>query len=150
MDMRDEPIGVLLMRIARMRRHLLEETMRELGVTPSQHYLLMQLSRTGAAPSQTEMAEMLHVSPASVARTIKSLDADGYIQRNSCGEDNRRNEIRITEKGERVVSRSLEIFRRIEAASLDGFAPAELGAFSGLLERLLENLSRQEAEIKRR
>lgn len=47
MDMRDEPIGVLLMRIARMRRHLLEETMRELGVTPSQHYLLMQLSRTG-------------------------------------------------------------------------------------------------------
>lgn len=144
------PIGGVLMRIAHLRHGILESAMREMDILPSQHFVLMQLSRLDGAPSQMELAQMLHVSPASVARTIKSLDADGYICRNSRAEDSRKNEIRLTDKGARVVARSHEIFQRIEASCFAGFSREDMGEMYALLMRMMENLSRQDEEMKRR
>ena len=99
-------------------------------------------------PSQVEIARMRHVSPASVARTVKTLDAEGYIQRRG-GADGRMNEIRITEKGERLVRQGHAFFQRMEAASFAGFTDAELEQFSALLDRVLENLNHIEDATKR-
>ena len=139
-----------LMRVGRLRHQILENTIADLGILPSQHHVLMQLSRAQGAFSQAEIAERMHVSPASVARTIKSLDADGYIRRDSCGADGRRNEIRITERGERVLSQSRARFQKLDAANYAGFSEAELRLFSELLDRLTDNLMQMEEEIKGR
>lgn len=137
-----------MMRIGRLRRQIIEKSVEELGMMPSQHYVLMQLSREGCVPSQVEIARMRHVSPASVARTVKTLDAEGYIQRRG-GADGRMNEIRITEKGERLVRQGHAFFQRMEAASFAGFTDAELEQFSALLDRVLENLNHIEDATKR-
>jgi len=64
----------LLMRYLRMHRRVVEGRIRSLDIHPSQHFLLMQLSSAGPMPSQAQLAEMMDVSPASVARTLKKLD----------------------------------------------------------------------------
>ena len=59
------------------------------------------------------------------------------------------NEIRITEKGERLVRQGHAFFQRMEAASFAGFTDAELEQFSALLDRVLENLNHIEDATKR-
>lgn len=142
-------LSLKMMRIVKLRRQIVENSVEELGMLPSQHYVLMQLSREGSVPSQVEIARMRHVSPASVARTVKRLDEEGYIQRRSGGADGRMNEICITEKGERLVRQGHAFFQRMEAASFAGFTKAELMQFSALLDRVLENLTHIEDATKR-
>ena len=134
-------ISHLLMCIGRRRRQIGEHAMAELEIQPSQHFALVRLKHAGRMDSQARLAEMLQVSPASVARTLKSLDRDGYIAR-SGGMDGRCNEIAITEKGENMLCQSLELFRDLDARSYAGFSEEELSMLNGLLDKLLSNLNR--------
>ena len=141
-------INERMRRIDRKRLKIIERTVGDLNILPGQHFVLMHLSREGRVASQAQVANMLHVSPARVTLVMKSLDAEGYIERAS-GTDGRRNEIAITEKGEAVVKRSREFFRQLDEASYAGFSPEELELFSGYLDRVLANLEQIEEETKR-
>ena len=142
-------INERMRRIDRERLRIIERTVGDLGILPSEHFVLMQLSKAGRVTSQAQMADMLHVSPARVTLVMKHLDAEGYIERAS-GADGRRNEIAITEKGRVMVERSREFFRQLDAASFEGFSQEELEQFSGYLDRLLGNLKQLQEEAKRR
>lgn len=144
MDKRFHQLCHEQMRIGRMRHRIIEARVRNLGIHPSQHILLMHLSEMGRFPSQAQIAEHLDVSPASVARTLKCLEASGYIERSGSDVDGRRNEIAITRKGEDMVQRSREIFWQLDAANYVGFSEAELDEFARLLRKILDNLCRLE------
>ena len=140
-----------LHRISHMQRHLgrmqhriVEARVRSLGIHPSQHFMLMRLSDMGRFPSQAQIAEELDVSPASVARTLKQLEAGGYIERCGSDVDGRRNEIAISAKGEEMVKRSREIFGRLEVVNYAGFSAEELDQLEALLKREMDNLRRLE------
>jgi len=133
-------INQLLMCIDRRRKQICESAMAELDIQPSQHFVLVWLKHVGRMASQARLAEMMQVSPASVARSLKSLDKDGYIAR-SGGTDGRCNEIAITEKGERVLEKSMCLFQNLDARSYAGFSEAELTLMDGLLDKLLSNLN---------
>ena len=134
------------MHIGRMQHRIIEARVRRLGIHPSQHILLMHLSQMGRFPSQTQIAQELDVSPASVARTLKSLEANGYIERCGSDVDGRRNEIALTAKGEEMVRRSREIFDRLEAATFENFSDAELDCLEALLGKVMANLRRMEQD----
>ena len=144
MNERFHRISHMQRHIGRMQHRIIEARVRSLGIHPSQHFLLMRLSDMGRFPSQAQIAEELDISPASVARTLKQLEAGGYIERCGSDVDGRRNEIAISAKGEEMVRRSREIFGRLEAASYAGFAPEELDALEALLKREMDNLRRLE------
>lgn len=144
MNRRYHGICHMQMHIGRMQHRIIEVRVRRLGIHPSQHILLMHLSQMGRFPSQTQIAQELDVSPASVARTLKSLEANGYIERCGSDVDGRRNEIAITAKGEEMVRRSREIFDRLEAATFENFSDAELDCLEALLGKVMANLRRME------
>ena len=148
MEERLRGINERMRRIDRDRLRIIERTVGDLDILPSQHFVLMHLSKEGRAPSQAQVANMLHVSPARVTLLMKSLDAEGYIERAS-GTDGRRNEITITDKGKAVVQRSRAFFRQLDEASYAGFTAEELEQFTGYLDRLLGNLARISEETKR-
>ena len=117
MNERFHRISHMQRHLGRMQHRIIEARVRLLGIHPSQHLLLMRLSDMGRFPSQTQIAEELDISPASVARTLKQLEAGGYIERCGSDVDGRRNEIAISRKGEEMVQRSKEIFAGLEAVS---------------------------------
>lgn len=134
----------MLMRSTRMHRRIINARIQSLGIHPSQHFVLMQLSREGHAASQAQIAEMMDISQASVARTLKNLDEGGYITRADGQTDSRRNEIAITPKGEAVVSASRRMFEDVDRAAYEGFLPDELERLGALLSKLIGNLSELE------
>lgn len=138
----------MMMRAMRMHRRIIDSRIGELGIHPSQHFVLMQLSREGHMPSQAKIAEMMDVSPASVARTLKNLDEGGYILRSDSETDSRRNEIAITPKGRSVVNASCEIFAGVDEAAYGGFSSEELLQLETLVNKMIANLSALEQEEK--
>lgn len=93
--------------------------------------------------AQAELAGLLHVSPAAVANSLKSLEKGGYIRREP-GRDARRNQVLLTEKGRRAVAGCRESFETVAARMLAGFTPEELEQLLRFRRRMLENLRPQE------
>lgn len=127
--------------VGKEQRDLMERRVNKTGVFRSQHHLLMGISRFPEI-SQKELAEMEHISGATVAVSLKKLEKGGYIERAADEHDSRCNHIRITEKGDGVVRESIQIFQSIETELLDGFSEDEK-------KRLLEYLTRIGQNIKK-
>ena len=78
----------------------------------------------GQCHAQRELAELLHISPAAVANSLKSLEKGGYIRR-SPGPDARRNQVLLTDKGKQAVDACQVIFESVSRRMLAGFTPEE-------------------------
>ncbi len=126
----------LFMRVMRRHRACVERRIGDLGIHHSQHRMLMHLARYPNIPSQKELAEALGISPAAVATSLKRLEKEGYIARRVQGEDNRRNEIHITERGLAKVIESREIFDSVDRAMFEGFSNEELATLISMMEHI--------------
>ncbi len=92
------------------------------------------------APSQKELADLLHISPATIAASLKSLERCGYVSRQTDARDSRRNLISVTEKGEETMRTSREVFDSVDAYMYHGFSPAEQEQVLAFHRRMLQNL----------
>ncbi len=130
----------LLIRVTRRHHACIERRVGDLGIHHSQHRMLMHLAQADHIPSQKELAAALGISPAAVAGALKQLEREGYIARTITDEDNRRNEIRITERGLCKVRESRAIFESVDRAMFDGLTEEELHILSHAIRRMDENL----------
>ena len=93
--------------------------------------------------SQKELARMYGVSGATIAVSLKKLERGGYIRRLVDQEDNRCNQICITDKGRKVVEDSVKIFRQMESRMFEGFSENDMKVLGQLLDRIYGNLDRE-------
>ena len=136
----------LLISTARLHHGVVDGLVAGMGVHHSQHRMLMYLSKHEKLPSQKAIADEFDVSPAAVAVMLKRLEKDGYISRNVTGDDNRCNEISITQKGRDVVEESRHLFESIDAAMFDGLDGTELETFASVLRTIRSNLENMNSE----
>ena len=129
-----------IMRVNRLHRALIESRVKELSIHPSQHRMLMYLTQ-GKCTSQKQLAEHFGISAAAVTGTLQKLEVDGYIRRNELGEDNRINEIEITESGRLIVERSRVVFSEVEHEMFAGLDESEVEKLITTLERVKSNLN---------
>ena len=123
-----------------MHHAAIEGRVSKLGFHHSQHRMLMHLARYEHIPSQKELADAMGISPAAVTTTLKRLEKEGYIARTVTDEDNRRNEIRITDAGLAAVGESRALFEAVDRRMFSGLTEEELKTFTALLERMRDNL----------
>ena len=147
----DSPYMTAMRKLTRiMRRHhaCVNRQIGDLGIHHGQHRMLIQLTNPGIShPSQKELAEILGISPAAVATSLKRLEREGYVSRSITDEDNRKNEIRITEEGLARVNESRAIFEATDEALFAGFTPEEINLFTSFLERIDHNLDKAGAPV---
>ena len=89
--------------------------------------------------SQTALAERLEISPAAVAVSLKKLEKSGFISRQCQENDNRVNQVVITEKGWKIIDLSTQYFKEMENAFLSDFSEEELKQLQSFLERMIKN-----------
>lgn len=131
----------MLISTNRMHKRLIDSSVCDnIGLHRTQHIILMHLSRRERLPSQKELAEHLNITPAAVTGALKKLETGGYIER-SAGDDNRFNEISITELGKRVVEETKTMFAKIDTLMFCGFSDEELKILIGYFERMQDNLN---------
>jgi len=113
--------------------------LREVG-----HPMLLTILESGdsqsACHAQRDLAELLHVSPAAVANSLKSLEREGYVRREPGQRDARRNQVILTEKGHQAVEGCRSVFRRVSARMMSGFSPEECRLLAQFQRRMLQNL----------
>ena len=130
--------------VSHMHHAAIEGKVSKLGFHHSQHRMLMHLARYEHIPSQRELAEAMGISPAAVTTTLKRLEKEGYISRSVTDEDNRRNEIRITDEGLAAIKESRALFEAVDNGMFRGISEEELRSFTDILERIKENLSQDD------
>ena len=132
----------IMIKTEQMHKALLESCARTLGIHRTQHRILMHLARHDKLPSQKELADRLDVTPAAITGALKKIEQDGYVER-TLGQDNRYNELRITEKGRELVKSTRQIFCKIDSSMFEGFSDEELDTYITCLEKLQANIRKQ-------
>lgn len=111
--------------------------------------LLRYLSEHEAC-SQKELADFMHISPASVAVSIKRMCKAGLVEKTRSGEDERVNRLSITPGGRQIMNKCSEEFDKLDKRMFAGLSEDEIGEFDrilGILERNLADDSVSECEV---
>lgn len=134
-----------LMAILRDHKSAVDQHVNDTKLHKSQHRLLMCLAGFGEKVSQRDLAEKLNITPAAVAVTLKKLEKAGIVSKKISEEDNRFNEVIMTEKGKKIVKESQKLFNSTDALMFEGFTEEELTQFEGYLDRIQKNLGQAKA-----
>ena len=128
-----------IMKINREHRKMIERRISSLGIHPSQHHLLMHISRKG--PSiQTSIAEAMGVSASTIAVSLKKLEKGNYIEKRISPNDSRSNLIMLTKKGEDVVLQSQILFDEADELMFQGISEEGKEQLYCFMESIINNL----------
>ena len=130
-----------ILRVSRLHRMVCERDISKMGIHHSQHHLLMYIAKQGEITSQKEIAERFGITPAAVARSLKSLENEGFVERTSLKDDGRFNKIRITDKGKEVVATIEKDIVEYMSRAREGIPEENMLAFYGVLQSLENNIS---------
>lgn len=108
--------------------------------SPRLLHALRHCQEQGVKPSQRELADMLHISPATIATSLKSLERNGYVVREIDPNDSRRNLISITPKAIQAMEETHKVFDWIDEAMFAGFTEEEVVQLNQYHLRMLQNL----------
>lgn len=136
--------GMLFHSIHRARMNAVQAELNARGLadvgSPMILFILDHRGKEGEIASQRELAEALHVSPATVATSLKSLERLGYVEKRPDCQDARRNHVTITEKGAAAVKQCFALFQEIDERMMDGFSQDEREQLNRLHQKVLNNL----------
>ena len=90
--------------------------------------------------TQKELANALHISPASAATSLKRIERAGLITRTADKDDSRKNHLSVTEKGADTLRQFVEICKTTDKEMFKGFTQEEMDTLHKLLTRLHDNL----------
>ena len=104
--------GYLLWRLTTKLRAAVDRLLAPLGLTHAQYTLLASLygfSRSGAQPSQRELADWTGLEPIFVSKLARALQQAGLIERTEHPADPRAVQLRLTDRGTDVARRAIAI-----------------------------------------
>lgn len=139
-----QEMELLARQINQAHRAAVQTALAEAGLSEIGHPMLITILSSASCGSkcfaQRELAEFLHISPAAVANSLKSLEKSGYISREPEPDDARCNRVLLTEKGRAAVSGCEEAFARVNRRMLAGFTQEEQAQLLSFRRRMLRNL----------
>lgn len=94
--------------------------------------------------TQREVADFMHVSPPSVATSVKRMQKAGLLEKTTDESDLRYNRITITQKGREITHKCREDFDKIDAQLFSGFNGKEIEELRSYFERMIANMSTEE------
>ena len=137
---------LLSRQINQAHRAAIQSELSAAGLAEVGHPMLLSILKTNEDDpeelclAQRELAEFLHISPAAVANSLKSLEKSGYIRREREDADARRNRVSLSEKGQRAVEGCRQSFELVSVQMLSGFSEQEKSQLLSFRRRILQNL----------
>ena len=134
-------ITAKMMTILRDHKSAIDQYVDETRLHKSQHRLLMSLAALGDPVSQKKLADYLNITPVAVAVTLKKLEKNGLVTKTISNEDNRFNNVTITDKGKKIVKESQKVFQNTDDVMFKDFTEEEILQLEGFMDRIQKNLS---------
>lgn len=120
-------------------RYIIDKRFRENGLYYGQPPILKYLSENKNA-TQKEIADFLHISPPSVATSVKRMEEAGLIMKVADKKDARCNNLKLTKKGKALSEFADSCFDDADEAAFAGFTDADFETLYTLLSRMNDNL----------
>ena len=142
--MTDEPprrehfVGRHITALGRMARSYVDPCLAPLGIGFSQAQILVVLY-DGDGISQHEIGSRLHIDKGAVARTIRRLVDEGYVERLADPADDRAYRVVLTNRARREERAIKAILRGWTAGATHGLTDDEFTVLHGILARMVDN-----------
>jgi DNA-binding MarR family transcriptional regulator len=134
-------IGVLVHDVARMRKTIFDQAVKEMGITRAQWWALSNLSRHKTeGMNQSDLARALNVGKPTIGGLIDRLTEKGMVERRSQGDDRRVKNIYITDHGYDLIHYMSPIAASLNTVFLEGINEKDIEVAEAVLQRLKENL----------
>jgi len=137
-----ETTGYLLAQTCKRHRFRAHARLEETGLYRGQQFILMVLWEQEGR-THSELAEALHVQPATMSNALKRMEKAGFVARRPDPDDQRVSRVYLTDAGRAVRATVEQMWRDMEAQTFAGFSPEECLALRGYLRRIIENLTEE-------
>lgn len=128
-------------------RNIVDARFREKEIYFGQPPILKYLNENKNA-TQKEIADAIHVSPPSVANSLKRMEEAGLVVRVENKKDARRNSVKLTKKGQELFEYAENTFMCVDDATYNGFTDEEMEVLISFLQRMNDNLKAYTKEDK--
>lgn len=136
----DRRFGFLVSDIARLFGTQFDRLARNrIELSRAQCRAALYLSTYGVM-SQAQLAELLEVSPMTVARMLDRMQDGGWVVRERDPDDRRAFRVRATPKAERALAEALPLGDEIAEIALAGLSAAERDTLIAMLRKIRGNL----------
>lgn len=126
-------------RVTRRWRKLLDERLKDLGVTQARWTTMVYLQKGGEGLTQRELASLMAIENPTLVRLLDSLEEQRLIERRPCQNDRRARRLFLTEEGERFMddlnARAVELREQM----LDGVTEDEIACALKVFQKIMVN-----------
>jgi MarR family transcriptional regulator, transcriptional regulator for hemolysin len=139
-------IGFLIHDVSRLRRTVVDNALRPMGVTRSQWWVLANLSRhNGKGMMQTELAKLMDVGKVTLGGLIDRLEASGLVKRQADPTDRRAKRVVMTPKGIKLLADIQEIATEVNARIMNGILRNDIARAETVLYKMKQQLISMDA-----
>ncbi|MDX1756057.1 MAG: transcriptional regulator SlyA [Marinobacter sp.] len=140
--MRDQfPFAVA--RVTRRWRKLLDERLKDLGVTQARWTTMVYLQKGGEGLTQRELASLMAIENPTLVRLLDSLEEQGLIERRPCQNDRRARRLFLTESGERFMDDLTSRAQELREEMLAGISDEEVACALRVFQKIMVNAENQ-------
>ncbi len=112
----------------------------ELDVTPAQANTLMVLFQAREPMTARQLATQMAVSEVTVGRFVKTLGAEGWIERQRDPNDARAQLLTLTKRAYAALPRFINVSNSVLDETFEGFTKNELEVLMATVDRIRRNL----------
>ena len=132
-------LETLFFRVSKSHRklagRLLDEHCFHRGQTP----LIFALSQEDGR-SNSELADLMEVTPATITNMVKRMEKAGFVQRKRDPADERIKRVWLTSQGKGKVQDLRDVVMNLQGIAFGNFTDAEKNQFKNLMEKVLNNV----------
>ena len=136
--MRDQfPFAVA--RVTRRWRKMLDERLKDLGVTQARWSTMVYLYNGGEGLTQRELAGIMAIENPTLVRLLDSLEQQKMLERRPCPNDRRARRLYLTDSGREFMNILTLRADKLRDALLEGISDEDIDRTVRVFHRILEN-----------
>jgi len=136
---RPDTVESYLMRVGQAQRRLVENRLQEMNLHRGQPPLLFVLNQQDGL-SNSELAELLNVTPPTISNMVKRMRQSGYVEKRSDSNDERVTRVYLTEQGREAMGALQQIIDDVNETMSEGLSAEELATLLPILEKIMINI----------
>lgn len=142
-------LGFMIHDAARMRRIIIDEKFKPLGVTRSQAWVVAYLSRRDGM-TQSDLADDMGLGKVTLGGLIDRLEDVQMVERRADAVDRRVKRIFLTKLGRKIIKDMRKLTADVNEDILSGLTPEEVRSCVQTLKKLNINLAKLKSKVEKK
>ncbi|NWO07671.1 MAG: MarR family transcriptional regulator [Alteromonadaceae bacterium] len=130
-------------RVTRRWRKMLDERLKDLGVTQARWSTMFYLQEGGEGLTQRELASLMAIENPTLVRLLDSLEQQELIERRPCPNDRRARRLYLTKAGRAFMDELAQRAETLREEMLEGISDKEVECTLKVFHKIMENAEKQ-------